>query len=43
MLTNEICLNQPTNQTNKQTNRKTDQRYLKHNLVCQGGNDDKST
>ena len=26
-------------QTNKQTDRQTNQRYQKHNLLCQGGND----
>ena len=25
-------------QTNKQTDRQTNQRYQKHNLLCQGGN-----
>ena len=25
-------------QTNKQTDRQTNQRYRKHNLLCQGGN-----
>ena len=29
-------------QTNKQTDRQTYQRYQKHNLLCQGGNNDNS-
>ena len=28
-------------QTNKQTDKLTNQRYQKHNLLCQGGNKDK--
>ena len=27
-------------QTNKQTDRQTNQRYQKHNLLCQGGKND---
>ena len=26
-------------QTNRQTDRQTNQRYQKHNLLCQGGNE----
>ena len=28
-------------QTNRQTDRQTNQRYQKHNLLCQGGNNEK--
>ena len=28
-------------QTNKQTDRQTNQRYRKHNLLCQGGNNER--
>ena len=29
---------QTNRQTNRQTDRQTNQRYQKHNLLCQGGN-----